>query len=437
MAAFRAGDHAAAAAICETIVAATPKDAGAHYVLGVAREALGALADAREALDTALALAPERTNFRITAGTLALAAGDDVAAEAHFRAALARDPNAAPAHTNLGTALKRQGRLAEAVEAFRAGLALTRGSRWWGVPPTAPHADSERASRARLTHDAEQLAYLLERRAVDPALGAEPAHYDDVLAALGDGPLDHPEPLDPPARSAIGATFGRVYHRMPDDDAPAPVIDPALDAAAVTARYQNADPSIAVVDDLLTPDALALLQRACLETTMWFDCKEHGGYLGAYLHEGFDHRVLIGLAEALPDRFPGILRRHGLAQMWAFKYSHEGRGTRKHADKAAININLWITPDEACRAPAASGMTIYDVAAPSSWRFDRYNVDDAALEREVAAHARRPTVVPYQCNRAVIFDSSLIHESGAVRFRPGYANRRVNVTMLYGERCEG
>jgi hypothetical protein len=34
----------------------------------------------------------------------------------------------------------------------------------------------------------------------------------------------------------------------------------------------------------------------------------------------------------------------------------------------------------------------------------------------------------------VIFDSNLFHESDAVRFRPGYENHRINVTMLFGQR---
>ena len=49
---------------------------------------------------------------------------------------------------------------------------------------------------------------------------------------------------------------------------------------------------------------------------------------------------------------------------------------------------------------------------------------------------RAPVRVPYRCNRAAIFDSSLIHESGGVRFRPGYANRRINLTLLFGDRAE-
>ena len=42
--------------------------------------------------------------------------------------------------------------------------------------------------------------------------------------------------------------------------------------------------------------------------------------------------------------------------------------------------------------------------------------------------------VPYRANRAVIFDSDLFHETDRIDFRPGYLNRRINVTMLYGRR---
>ena len=42
--------------------------------------------------------------------------------------------------------------------------------------------------------------------------------------------------------------------------------------------------------------------------------------------------------------------------------------------------------------------------------------------------------VPYRANRAVIFDSDLFHETDTIRFKDGYLNRRINVTMLYGRR---
>ena len=42
--------------------------------------------------------------------------------------------------------------------------------------------------------------------------------------------------------------------------------------------------------------------------------------------------------------------------------------------------------------------------------------------------------IPYQCNRAVIFVSDQYHESLPFRFAPGYAQRRANLTLLFGDR---
>ena len=41
--------------------------------------------------------------------------------------------------------------------------------------------------------------------------------------------------------------------------------------------------------------------------------------------------------------------------------------------------------------------------------------------------------VPYAQNRVVLFRSDLFHESGPVKFRPGYENHRINITLLFGE----
>lgn len=45
-----------------------------------------------------------------------------------------------------------------------------------------------------------------------------------------------------------------------------------------------------------------------------------------------------------------------------------------------------------------------------------------------------PVRVPHRANRAVIFDSDLFHATDELRFREGYASRRVNIPMLYGRR---
>jgi hypothetical protein len=43
------------------------------------------------------------------------------------------------------------------------------------------------------------------------------------------------------------------------------------------------------------------------------------------------------------------------------------------------------------------------------------------------------TVVPYQQNRMVMFDSALLHKTDSINFKSGYGNRRINLTYLYGK----
>ena len=443
-AAYRAGRSGEAEAIGRAILAHNPRDAGAHYVCGLVAADRGALESAREAFETAAALAPDKASLRITLGNLALRQGDDAAAERAFRTALAQAPGSVAAHTNLGAALKRQGQLEEAVACYRAALALYRGSAWWGTDPAAGSAVLEpaqretfrTASRTKLAFDLAQMDHLLAQGLLPPALG--PAHEGLRRVLAGFGSEDRPSaarPLTDAEQRLIGAVYNRVIYRPPEDAAVC-ALNPRLDAGAIVRRYRGTTPSLVVVDDLLGAPALAALQRFCREATIWFDCKEHGGYLGAYLHEGFDHPVLIALARELQAQLGGIVAGHRLTQMWAFSYGQAGGGTRKHADKAAVNVNLWITPDEACAHPEAAGLTVHDVAAPPDWGFSDYNLNPARLERLVEREGRAPVRVPYRCNRAVIFDSSLIHESGGVAFRAGFANRRINVTLLFGARAE-
>ena len=325
-AAYQAGKGAQAEAIGRAILARDPRDAGAHYVCGLVAADRGALGRARQAFEAAAALAPDKASLRITLGNLALRQGDDEAAERAFHQALAQAPGSVAAHTNLGAALKRQGRLEEAVQCYRAGHALYRGSAWWGCDPAAgaavldpaQQATFETASRTKLEHDLAQLDYLLGRGRLPPALAEAREGLRRVLAGFGsEDRARRPRPLTAVERRLIGPIYNRVVYRPPEE-AIAPALNPDLDTGAIEGRYHATTPSVVVVDDLLSPLALAALQRFCLEATIWFDCKEHGGYLGAYLHEGFDHPVLIALARELGERLGGIIGEHRLAQMWAF-----------------------------------------------------------------------------------------------------------------------
>ena len=58
----------------------------------------------------------------------------------------------------------------------------------------------------------------------------------------------------------------------------------------------------------------------------------------------------------------------------------------------------------------------------------------AAMMRFLEEQGAEMIRVPYQQNRAVIFNSDLLHKTDDINFKPGYENRRINVTMLYGWR---
>jgi hypothetical protein len=132
--------------------------------------------------------------------------------------------------------------------------------------------------------------------------------------------------------------------------------------------------------------------------------------------------------------FPTVIEDHGLVNTWGFKYDSTLGGIRIHADQAAVNVNFWITPDEANLNPDSGGMVIWDAAAPADWEIERYNGDDDAVRAFLAEANSKAITVPYRANRAVIFDSDLFHETDRIEFAQGYLNRRINVTMLYGRR---
>jgi len=191
-----------------------------------------------------------------------------------------------------------------------------------------------------------------------------------------------------------------------------------------------------VIDDLLTPEALAGRRRFCLGSTVWRKVYRDG-YLGASPESGFACPLLAQIADEFAAIFPDIFDGHPLRYLWAFKYDSSLKGTEIHADEAAVNVNFWITPDAANTDPGSGGLVVWDRAAPLDWDFARFNADAPAMRQFLAEQGARPVTVPYRANRAVIFDSDLFHETDAIHFRDGYENRRINVTLLYGRRETG
>jgi tetratricopeptide (TPR) repeat protein len=189
---------------------------------------------------------------------------------------------------------------------------------------------------------------------------------------------------------------------------------------------------LVVIDGFLSPEALAALRCFCEEATIW-KMYNGRGYVGALLAQGFSPKVLLAIAHELKQAMPRVIGDHPLMQAWGFKYDQRMQGIDMHADFAKVNVNFWITPDEACADPATGGLVVYDLPVPKHWTFADYNSDPEKLKAYLKVHDARAVRVPYRENRCVLFDSSLVHVTDELKFKPGYENRRVNITLLYGK----
>ena len=203
--------------------------------------------------------------------------------------------------------------------------------------------------------------------------------------------------------------------------------------AEAEATWRTAEPQLVVIDNFLSAEALAALRRYCWATDMW-QVGYADGYVGAFPEHGFAAPLLAQIVEEFRTAFAGICGEHPLKYIWAFKYDSAQRGIGIHADEAAVNVNFWITPDEANLDPESGGLVVWDKAAPADWDFAKFNGDVSAIRDFLAESGAQKVTVPYRANRAVIFNSDLFHETDTIRFRPGYLNRRINVTLLYGDR---
>ncbi|WP_233860282.1 tetratricopeptide repeat protein [Paraburkholderia sp. HD33-4] len=316
------------------------------------------------------------------------------------------------------------------------------GSSWYpscpgdaGLPLPAQHP-TVTLSIPKLRHDIEQFEYLQKLGVIGdefrPIIN-EYQHVIDRLMARGSAVFS---PLDVEDVRTIGHVYNRIVHVRST-----PRVEQALsnswDAQAVERQYIAHRPGIVVLDDFLSREALASLYQFCLESTVWLTNRYAHGRLGAFFDSGFNCPLLLQVAEELRQALPRVLGdRYPLRQMWGFKYENTlPDNVSPHADFAAVNVNFWITPDEANLDEKSGGLVVYDVDAPIQWSFDQYqHTRWDTLGPFLSKNNARAMVIPYRQNRAIIFNSDLFHVTAGLRFRKGYENRRINITMLYGDR---
>ena len=76
----------------------------------------------------------------------------------------------------------------------------------------------------------------------------------------------------------------------------------------------------------------------------------------------------------LRDAMPHMFCTHLLEQMWMYKYDATLKsGIENHADPAVVNVNIWLTPDDALLDEGdQAGLVVYTAKPGESWTHAMY-----------------------------------------------------------------
>ncbi|MGB7300950.1 MAG: tetratricopeptide repeat protein [Burkholderiaceae bacterium] len=287
----------------------------------------------------------------------------------------------------------------------------------------------------RLKHDLGQALFLRDHT---DGLAADTREGLDAFIATAQSLISS---ADPSQRSQIPLSPNQLellcaYWRQPWQ-AKAPLLayclNPENDWPALEQRYLDGKPEILTIDHFLAPAALAAMQHYCLASKVWV--REYPNqYLGAFANQGFAQPLHFQLARELQQMMPRVFKGFALNQLWGFKYDTMlGKGINIHADFAKVNLNFWITPDEHNLDNTCGGLKVYETPAPADWTFHDYNSNSQAIYDHLAKHDSASQTITYRCNRAVLFNSALFHETDRIQFADGYRSRRINITYLFGK----
>jgi hypothetical protein len=406
--------------------------------LGWTLQRQGRNSEAIAAYEGALALNRDLTLAQVNLSSLFASLGRVDEATALWQALAAGNRCDRRVLNSIVSAALAAGDLTTAARVAEQYTSLRRGFRGVGGGATDLPADSlvpaPTLTVDKLEHDIAQFTYLQTQGFQALDLHPVVERYQRVLDKTRHVGRGVSVAFDDETRRLIGDFYGRIVH-LRETPRCERALSATWDCDKVEKSYHDHPLGLVVVDDFLAAAALSSLRQFCLQSTVWFGNRYAYGRLGAFFREGFNCPLLIQIAEEIRGAFPTMIgNTHSLQQIWGFKYGRAQPSTSAHADFAAVNVNFWITPDEANLDPATGGMLVYDVEAPPDWHFKTYNEQGSnisALLRERRSAAIR---IPYQANRAVIFNSDLFHATAPVNFREGYENRRVNITLLFGTR---
>lgn len=421
--------HAEALASFDKVLALQPDNGKAWERRGFTLHVLKRYPEALDALDRAVALQPDSHLAWFNRGNTLQPLGRYDEALACYDRTIALDPGLAEAWSaRVSIHLSDVDNVGRAMEESRRSLEVFLGGVFRAIRANPAGSTLQ---RFRVKHDLEQASYLKAR-------GHQVKGLDDfieVSQALLESAArpDDPEVIAPSAQQmlAMAPYLETPYlFRMPDIRSSC--VNPDNDWRAIEDAYLARSPEITHIDNFLSAEALAAFQEYTLASKVWLT-EYNNRYLGAFANKGFISPLHLRLAKELQQVMPRVFRNHRLSHLWGFKYdSTLGKGINVHADFAQVNLNFWITPDEYNLDPDSGGLKVYDAPSPPDWPFFDYNENKKKIYAFLEEKRSRCITVTHRCNRAVLFNSALFHETDKIHFKDGYESRRVNFTYLFG-----
>jgi hypothetical protein len=173
---------------------------------------------------------------------------------------------------------------------FNKSLELERGA----VPIDPGHYSFRLINKTKMTHDIEQFRYLA-------ALGHDAGRFQSLTRDYEavDREIDWPGepsqtvPLSDDHRRRLGDTYNRPIHVLAAPEVAGATLSGDLDVEKITSDYFSPACEMTYFDNLLGAEALACLRRFLLGSTIWFNFRSGGGYLGAMLKDGLSCPLLL------------------------------------------------------------------------------------------------------------------------------------------------
>lgn len=203
---------------------------------------------------------------------------------------------------------------------------------------------------------------------------------------------------------------------------------------------------VAVIDDILTPQALEVARELLVDSTIWYASKLGGAVLKAQLKDGLDAELGLHVAREMQERWaPGLLGKQHLLDMFAYKFetSAFSVGLPLRCEDGVVIMNLWVVDGFDDRSSQAApnetpGLRLYADAArvPEEYSFEEAHGmnEEASPALKELVQGTVPMHIAYRVNRAVLWRADMVYDVAfsTSTWRPNYPNRRIDWLFSFG-----